>query len=284
MSAKIINGKEMANRLLKEIATRVRALPTPPGLGVVLVGNSPASQTYIGMKQRACQRVGIGFKKIHLPKTATTKEVCAAITALNQDRSIHSILVQLPLPKQLEPTAVIETIFPSKDVDGLHPRNAGQLLLGRPTVIPATPRGIMKLIESTKVEPTGKQAVVVGRSAIVGKPISLLLLQQNCTVTMCHSQTTQLEHYTRTADILVVATGKPNLVTGEIVKPGAVVIDVGINRINGILVGDVDFKSAGEVAGFITPVPGGVGPMTIACLLENVLKCYSSTTPTDSLL
>lgn len=273
MTAKIIDGKAIAAKIRQKLKERIEKESLTPCLVVALVGNNPASKIYVKMKQRACEEVGIRSDTITFPEDATQEDVVKLVEEFNKDQKVHGILVQLPLPKHINEQEVLERIAPEKDVDGLTEANMGKLLIGGGGLVPCTPRGVMKLIESTGVELEGKQAVVVGRSNLVGKPVSLLLQRKNCTVTMCHSRSKPLGDYTKQADILVVAVGKPKLVTADMVKEGAIVIDVGVNRLeDGTLCGDVDFEGVKEKAGFITPVPGGVGPMTIACLLENVVN------------
>jgi len=273
MPAKIIDGKKIAEKLRQDLKKKVAKLKEKPGLAVVLVGDNPASQIYVNMKEKKCKEIGFNFKKIILPENTSEEKLLATIDQLNQDTKIHGMLVQLPLPNHVDEHLIINAILPHKDADGFNPINMGNMLIGRNIVIPATPKGIIKLIESTGIKLEGKHAVVVGRSNIVGKPISVLLQQKNCTVTMCHSKTKPLAEYTKKADILVVAIGKARAITKDMVKKGAVVIDVGTNKLYDKLVGDVDFDEVKKVAGYITPVPGGVGPMTIACLLENTLEC-----------
>jgi len=276
VTAKIIDGKEIAAEVRREIKERVKKLKEmgiTPGLSVILVGDNPASQVYVRNKEKACEEVGIKSETYRLPGNTSQEELLELIDKLNNNNDVHGILVQLPVPEQIDPEAVIKAISPDKDVDGFHPINMGRLILGQEGFKPCTPYGCMVMLEKIGIEIEGKKAVVVGRSSIVGKPISMMLLQENATVTLCHSRTKDLGRETREADILVVATGKPGLVKGDMVKPGAVVIDVGINRLDdGRLVGDVDFESASAVAGWITPVPGGVGPMTITMLLHNTLE------------
>ncbi len=276
MSARIINGTELARTLREQVAQQAAALTqqgTRPGLAVILVGDDPASQVYVRNKVKACEAAGFHSVLEQLPADLSQEQLLARIHALNNDASIHGILVQLPLPPHISSHAVIEAISPAKDVDGFHVSNAGMLMTGRPGIIPCTPYGIMKMLEAEDVNLWGAEAVVVGASNIVGKPMAMLLLQAGATVTLCNSKTRDLGAHTRRADVLVVATGKPGIVNGSMIKPGAVVIDVGINRDSrGKLRGDVDFDSALPVAGAITPVPGGVGPMTIAMLLVNTLE------------
>ena len=276
MSAQLLDGKVMSEALRGEIAVRVAALKEKgihPGLAVILVGEDPASQIYVRNKGIGCEQVGIHSVTIRMPETTTQEELENQIRALNADESIHGILVQLPLPKHLDEAAALAVIVPEKDVDGFHIQNAGKLLNGLNGVVACTPKGALEMIRRTGVNLSGKEAVVVGRSNIVGKPMAMLLLQQNCTVTMCHSRTADLAAHTRNADVLVAAVGKAKFITADMVKPGAIVIDVGINRLeNGKVVGDVDFDAVKEVASWITPVPGGVGRMTITMLLENTVE------------
>ena len=279
MSAKIIDGKQVAQTIRNQVAAQVQQRlaqgKRAPGLAVILVGLDPASQVYVGSKRRACEEVGFVSRSYDLSATATQAELLSLIDQLNEDPEVDGILVQLPLPAHCDTTQVLERIRPDKDVDGFHPVNAGRLSIGLPGFVPCTPRGSQILIDRILPNLAGKHAVVIGRSNIVGKPMAQLLLQKNATVTIAHSKTADLPGLCRTADVLVAAVGRPLMVKGDWVKPGAVVIDVGINRIEvdgkGKLVGDVDFASAAEVAGFITPVPKGVGPMTIACLMLNTL-------------
>ena len=275
MAAQLLSGKEMAEEVLTGVAERVKALTEHgivPGLAVILVGDDPASQIYVRNKGLACEKVGMHSLTIRMPEHTDQQTLETKIRELNADASIHGILVQLPLPKQLDETAALAAIIPEKDVDGFHILNAGRLFTGQRGVVACTPKGAMAMIRRTGLELAGKEAVVVGRSNIVGKPMAMLLLDANCTVTVCHSRTCNLAEHTRRADILVAAVGKPRMITADMVKPGAVVIDVGINRVDGKVVGDVDFDAVKEVAGWITPVPGGVGRMTIAMLLENTLE------------
>ena len=276
MSAQLLDGKLMSDELRVRIAERVSALRekgVQPGLAVILVGEDPASQIYVRNKEKGCEQVGMHSVAIRLPAETTQEELEGHIRALNADASIHGILVQLPLPRHLDEAAALAVIVPEKDVDGFHVQNAGKLMSGLPGVVACTPKGAMEMIRRTGVNLSGKEAVVVGRSNIVGKPMAMLLLQANCTVTMCHSRTADLAAHTRNADVLVAAVGKAKFITADMVKPGAIVIDVGINRLaDGKVVGDVDFENVKEVAGFITPVPGGVGRMTITMLLENTVE------------
>lgn len=273
--AVIIDGRAIARQREEDAAVRANSLKSKgitPGLAVVLVGDDPASRVYVNMKKRACARVGLFSEEVALPSSSTTETIISTVQSLNGRPDIHGILVQLPLPRGIDTNKVIASVSPLKDVDGFHPVNLGGLLMGSPSFIPCTPAGVMHLIRSTGVEIQGKECVVVGRSLIVGKPMSLLLLAEHGTVTICHSRTHDLAEVCRRADILVAAVGQPGLITGDMVKPGAVVIDVGTNRVGETLVGDVEFDSASRIAGFITPVPGGVGPMTISELLQNTVR------------
>lgn len=271
----IIDGKAIAQELKERLKTDVRALleaGVTPGLAVVLVGDDPASAVYVRNKQRGCEEIGIHSVVRHLPAATTQAQLTALIHSLNADPALHGILVQLPLPAHLNELAVLREVNPDKDVDGLHVVTAGRLLVGEKGFIPCTPKGIIRLIKSTGIDICGKSAVVVGRSNMVGKPVSLLLMANNATVTMCHSRTKNLAEVCAGADILVAAIGRPGMITGEYVKPGAVVIDVGTTKVDGKLMGDVLFGQAAEKAAFLTPVPGGVGPMTITMLLENTIE------------
>ena len=277
---KIIDGKAIAAEIREEIAADVVTLKeqgVTPGLAVVLVGEDPASRVYVTMKEKACEKAGIFSDEHKLPAETTEAQLLALIEELNNDPRIDGILVQLPLPDHIDESKVLESISPAKDADGFHPYNVGRLVTGNPLYQPCTPYGVMKMLEHTGVDLKGKEVVVVGRSNIVGKPVSLLLLQESCTVTIAHSRTKDLSALCATADILVAAVGRPEMVKADWVKPGATVIDVGINRIDtedgkGRLVGDVDYADVEPVADAITPVPGGVGPMTIACLLKNTVE------------
>lgn len=273
MTNNIIDGKYIAGQVTEKVQQRVEALKAKgviPGLAVVLVGSDPASQTYVNNKTKTCERLGMYSVLIQLDEQVSEEELLKQVEALNNDPKIHGILVQLPLPKQINEDRVIAKISPLKDVDGFHPESVGKMMIGQDTFLSCTPFGIMKLLEYSDVDIAGKHAVVIGRSNIVGKPMGQLLLQKDATVTYCHSKTKDLHNFTKLADILVVATGKAKMIDGSYIKEGAVVIDVGINRDeNNKLCGDVDFVSAKEVASKITPVPGGVGPMTIAMLMEN---------------
>lgn len=271
----LINGNLISKTILGQIDEEVAQLKErgiTPGLAVIIVGQDPASQVYVGKKEKACQAHGIYSERYDLPETISEADLLNQIDQLNEKSDIHGILVQLPLPKHISEKKVLERIRPEKDVDGFHPVNAGKLVVGEDAFIPCTPHGIIQMLDAQGIDIAGKHAVVVGRSNIVGKPVATLLLQRNATVTICHSKTKDLKAVTQLADILVAAVGKPNFITADMVKPGAVVIDVGINRLEGKLVGDVDFEAVKEVAGAITPVPGGVGPMTITMLLYNTVK------------
>ena len=275
MAAQILDGKKMSESLRKEISERVTRLKEQgitPGLAVILVGNDPASEIYVRNKGNGCAETGMYSRTLQMPAETTQEELEQAIDILNADPAIHGILVQLPLPEHLDEQAALKKILPEKDVDGFHLINAGHMLTGTEGVVACTPRGALYMIKSTGLDLNGMEAVVIGRSNIVGKPMAMLLLRENCTVTMCHSRTKNLAEHTRRADILVAAVGKAGFVTADMVKPGAVVIDVGINRVDGKVKGDVDFDTVREVAGWITPVPGGVGKMTITMLLANTVE------------
>ena len=276
MSAQIISGTELAASIRETIATRAAELTAQghqPGLAVVLVGEDPASQVYVRNKVSACEKAGFKSVMHRMPENTSQDALVGLVEQLNADPTIHGILVQLPLPRQLDSHLVIESINAEKDVDGFHVSNAGLLMTGKPLFRPCTPYGVMKMLELTGIDLRGAEAVVIGASNIVGKPQAMLLLQQGATVTLCNSKTKDLKSHCLRADVLVVAVGRPNMITGDMIKPGAVVIDVGINRLpDGKVCGDVDFDSASEVAGWITPVPGGVGPMTITMLLQNTIE------------
>jgi methylenetetrahydrofolate dehydrogenase (NADP+)/methenyltetrahydrofolate cyclohydrolase len=268
----IINGKEISTAIRQEIRAEVEALPKRPGLAVVLVGNDPASQVYVRNKERACEEVGFYSEKYTLPEDTTREQLLSLVDQLNESPVIHGILVQLPLPKHLDAEEVILRIDPRKDVDAFHPVNVGKIMIGNFDFLPCTPAGVMELLARSGIDPAGKECVVIGRSNIVGKPQAMLLLHKNATVTICHSRTKDLAAVCRRADILVSAVGRANFVTADMVKEGAVVIDVGMNRDeNGKLVGDVAFAEVSEKTSYITPVPGGVGPMTITMLLKNTV-------------
>jgi len=267
MSAIMIDGKALAAKVREEVAAEVAELGHV-GLATVLVGDDPASDVYIGLKQKAAQAVGIDARDIRLPVDTPEADLLALLAELNADDEVDGLLVQLPLPRHIDESRAVEAIDPAKDIDGIHPMNAGRLYLGRPALVPGTPLGIMRMLEEYEIELEGARAVVVGRSIIVGKPIAHLLLQANATVTICHSRTADLERHTLDADILVAAVGRLHIITAEMVKAGAAVIDVGMNRTAEGLFGDVD-PSAADRAAYLTPVPGGVGPMTIAMVLKN---------------
>jgi methylenetetrahydrofolate dehydrogenase (NADP+)/methenyltetrahydrofolate cyclohydrolase len=271
MTARIIDGKAVAREIEQEILEGIGRLGFKPGLVAVRVGNDPASEIYVRNKAKKARELGLEGNELVFPETMSEAELLAEVDLLNRDDQVDGILVQLPLPKQIDAKKVIDAIDPAKDVDGFHPINVGMLHLGRPALVPCTPAGVIRLIESTGEPIEGKHAVIIGRSDIVGKPMSALLLQRNATVTICHSRTRDLAGIARQADILVAAIGRPRFVTAEMIRPGAIVVDVGINRVEGKLAGDVDFAAAKEVAGWITPVPGGVGPMTIAMLMKNTV-------------
>jgi methylenetetrahydrofolate dehydrogenase (NADP+)/methenyltetrahydrofolate cyclohydrolase len=285
MTAKIIDGNALSTQLRSEFANRAAALKekgVTPCLAVILVGEDPASAVYVRNKVAGCEKAGMrSIKDVYEPDVAQSV-VLARIAELNADPAVHGILVQLPLPKHFDSGAVLESIAPEKDVDGFHAENVGALMQGNPRFIPCTPYGVMKMLESAHVPLKGAEVVVVGRSNIVGKPMAMLLLAQSCTVTICHSQSKDLAFHTRRADILIAAVGRERMITGDMIKPGATVIDVGMNRFSsgpnaGKLCGDVDFDTAKEVAGIISPVPGGVGPMTITMLLANTLEAAERT-------
>ncbi len=278
MSAQVISGNSLAAKIKGDIAAQISLNlaqgKRAPGLAVILVGADPASQVYVGSKRKSCAELGIDSKSYDLPENTSEKELLDLIEKLNQDETVDGILVQLPLPKQIDSTKVIEAIRPDKDVDGFHPYNVGRLCQRIPTLRACTPYGVMKLLETTGVNLYGKHAVIVGASNIVGRPMALELLLGGCTVTVTHRFTQDLESHIRQADILVVAVGKPKFIPGNWVKEGAIVIDVGINRLDGKLIGDVDYDVASQKASFITPVPGGVGPMTVAMLMQNTFQAY----------
>ena len=272
MAAKIIDGKAISAAVKEQVRAEIERDGIKAGLAVVIVGDDPASRVYVNNKKKACELCGIHSYEYALPEETTQEQLLELVDTLNEDKNVNGILVQLPLPKHLDEGAVIERISPLKDVDAFHESNVGKIMIGNYAFLPCTPAGCMELIHSTGVEVAGKECVVIGRSNIVGKPMAMLLLHENGTVTVCHSKTRDLAEVCRRADILVAAVGRPNFVTADMVKDGAVVIDVGINRLeNGKLCGDVKFDEVSEKAGFITPVPGGVGPMTIAMLMRNTL-------------
>ncbi|MFH1448280.1 MAG: bifunctional methylenetetrahydrofolate dehydrogenase/methenyltetrahydrofolate cyclohydrolase FolD [Candidatus Micrarchaeota archaeon] len=271
MSATLIDGKGVSGKVLEEVASEIKSSGLKPKLAIVMVGVDDASGVYVRLKEKACQRVGVVSTNHLLPESTSEEELLALVKRLN-DGPDHGILVQLPLPTHIDADCVLNAIDPTKDVDGLHPLNLGKMLSGRDCLFPCTPRGIIRLLDEYGIGIEGKEAVVVGRSNIVGKPIAVLLTKRNATVTMCHSKTMGLGNHTKSAEILVVAIGKARMITVDMVCEGAVVIDVGINRIDGKLVGDVDFEKVKEKASYITPVPRGVGPMTVAMLMKNTLE------------
>ncbi len=268
---KVMDGKEVSNRILGDISEEIKRSGLRPRLALVRVGEDEASKVYLGLKERACEKVGIYTDNHMLPEETTQKELLKLIGELNCGED-HGILVQLPLPEHIDQDIIIHSIDPSKDVDGIHPENLGKLLSGKEGIVPCTPKGIIKLLEYYGIEISGKHVVVVGRSNIVGKPVAMLLMHRNATVTLCHSKTTDLKEHTSRADILVIAIGKPKTITADMVKENAVVIDVGISRVDGKLIGDVDFQNVRDKTSYITPVPGGVGPMTVAMLMKNTLS------------
>ena len=275
MTAKILDGKAIAAQQRQLVKTQVAALKRAPGLAVIRVGDNPASEVYVRHKRNACAEVGINSQAFELPANTSEDELLALLDKLNNDNEIDGILLQLPLPDHIDSDLMLEHILPEKDVDGFHPYNVGRLALRMPLLRSCTPKGIMTLLAHTDVDLTGLDAVIIGQSNIVGRPMALELLAARCTITVCHSRTRNLQEKIANADIVVAAVGKPNFVKGEWIKPGAIVIDVGINRLeNGKLVGDVEFETASQRASWITPVPGGVGPMTVATLLENTLQVY----------
>ncbi len=286
-TAKLLDGKALAAKIHQELITEISQLQPkigrPPGLAVLMVGDNPASAAYVRNKEKACAKVGIASFNRHFPKETTQAELETVIQELNQDERVDGILVQLPLPKHLDSVALLHQIMPEKDADGLHPVNLGKLVRGEPGLRSCTPAGVMRLLDEYSIPVAGKKAIVVGRSILVGKPLALMLLEANATVTIAHSHTKDLKAITKEADILIAAVGRPQLIHAEMVNRDAVVVDVGINRVtdaNGKsrLVGDVDFHSVQGVASYITPVPGGVGPMTVAMLLQNTVSSYSRTT------
>jgi methylenetetrahydrofolate dehydrogenase (NADP+)/methenyltetrahydrofolate cyclohydrolase len=275
MNAQVINGTQLAKKIKENLASEVASLKEQginPGLAVIIVGDNPASRIYVDLKKKDCDLLGVYSKEFSLPQETSEKELLDLIDTLNNDDKINGILVQMPLPSQIDESKVIKAIDPAKDVDAFHPENVGKIMTGEYDFLPCTPAGVMDLIAETGIDLTGKHCVVVGRSNIVGKPQSMLLLHKNATVTICHSKTVNLKEVCQSADVLVAAVGRPNLIKGDFVKEGAVVIDVGINRLpDGSLCGDVEFDSAKEKASYITPVPGGVGPMTRATLMRNTV-------------
>jgi methylenetetrahydrofolate dehydrogenase (NADP+)/methenyltetrahydrofolate cyclohydrolase len=287
MPATLLDGKSLAQQIQRELAEEVaefvRTSGTTPCLAAVLVGEDPASEVYVRNKRQACQRTGIASQLHRLPASSTQDELLALIRRLNVDQSVHGILVQLPLPRAIDPAAVLQAVSPAKDVDAFHPENVGRLVQGRPRFLPCTPHGVLRLLERNGIPIAGQHAVVVGRSDIVGKPLVNMLMQRgrDATVTICHSRTRNLGELTRAADILVVAIGQPRLITADMVRPGAVVVDVGMNRTEQGLCGDVDFQAVRAVAGWLTPVPGGVGPHTMTILHYNTLQAARDASQSD---
>jgi len=282
MAAQILDGKKLATEILVDLKSRADALDATPGLAVILVGMDPASTSYVGQKKRAAEAVGIHFEEHAFPETVTTDELLLGIARLNQRDDIHGFIVQLPLPAHIDKTAVLAAVNMSKDVDGFHPGNHGRNILNIPTALaPATPAGIMRLLDHYEIDLTGKEVVVVGHSNIVGKPMAMMLINRDATVTVCHQFTHDLAAHTRLADIVISATGVAELIKKDMIKEGAIVIDVGCSKVKSKLVGDVDFEAVEEVASYITPVPGGVGPMTVAMLMENVILCAERATESD---
>lgn len=286
--AQILDGKALAERIQTELRSRIQSLQPQvgrsPGLAVLMVGDNPASAAYVRNKERACAKVGIASFGQHFPVETSQLELEKVIQALNQDEMVDGILVQLPLPEHLDAAALLHQIDPDKDADGLHPVNLGRLVRGEPGLRSCTPSGVMRLLQEYQIQLQGKQAVVVGRSILVGKPLTLMLLEADATVTIAHSRSHDLPSITKNADILIPAVGRAGLITADMVKPGAIVVDVGINRVtdasgNSRLVGDVEFESVQRLAEFITPVPGGIGPMTVAMLLQNTVKSYVQSQP-----
>lgn len=278
MTARIMDGKAAAERIRAGAKAEIAKLREKPGLAAVLVGDNPASKVYVDIKRKTCDEVGVYSELYKLPESTTEKELLSLIEKLNKSEKIHGILVQLPLPRHISEAKVIGAIAQEKDVDGFTPENVGKLMAGREGALPCTPKGIIRLIEEYGIDISGKNAVVIGRSNIVGKPTALMLMNRDATVTVCHKKTENLTQFTENADIIIAAAGKPKLVTAEMVKNGVVVIDVGINKVDGKIVGDVDFENVRNKAGYITPVPGGVGPMTVAMLIENTLERYKEIT------
>ena len=272
MTATLLDGKGLAQKIQQELKENIEKLATKPGLAVLLVGNDPASHIYVGKKEEACKEVGIAFTKHLLEEETTEEEIKKLIIKLNADTTIHGILVQLPLPKHLDTKNILAMIEPTKDVDGITPNMLERVTAKEETFAPCTPKGIIKLLEEYAIPLKGKHAVIINRSNIVGKPLSIMLLNRNATVTICHSQTQNIKEKTKEADILISAIGKSHFITADMVKEGAVVIDVGISRVDGKVKGDVDFESVSKKASFLTPVPGGIGPLTVVCLFRNLVR------------
>jgi methylenetetrahydrofolate dehydrogenase (NADP+)/methenyltetrahydrofolate cyclohydrolase len=289
VTAKLLDGKSLARELQHEIAERVMEFvqnnAVTPTLAAVLVGTDPASEVYVRNKRRACEKVGMESRLVRLPPEISQDELMGVVAKLNRDDGVHGILVQLPLPSQIQATRILDAVHPLKDVDAFHPENVGRISQGRPRYLPCTPQGVLQLLFRNGLAVAEKRVVIIGRSDIVGKPLALLLMQResalgegmaNATVTVCHSRTPNLPTLTREADVLIAAVGKPRFITAEMVRAGAIVVDVGINRVNEQIVGDVDFEAVKEVAGYLSPVPGGVGPLTIAMLLQNTLAAAAA--------
>lgn len=276
MAAKIIDGRKMADAILAAVAAEVAKLKQKPCLALVIVGENPASLVYTKKKADDCRKVGIESRSVRLPATASEQQIISEVKKLNSDNGVDGIIVQLPLPDSIDEEKILAEVSPEKDVDGFHPQNFGKMALGIGTLLPCTPKGVVHMLKESGVSLAGKHAVVIGRSRIVGKPLALLLLNENCTVTVCHSRTKDIASITRTADIICVAVGKPKTLTADMVKEGAVVIDIGTTREGEKLTGDVDFEGVSKKASLITPVPGGVGPMTRAMLISNTLECFRS--------
>ncbi|MCP3682692.1 MAG: bifunctional methylenetetrahydrofolate dehydrogenase/methenyltetrahydrofolate cyclohydrolase FolD [bacterium] len=272
----IIDGKKVAGEVLKRIKADVSQLEIKPGLAVVVVGDDPASKVYVKMKETRCKETGIHSERYDLDKDITQSSLIKLIEKLNNDKDIHGILLQIPLPKHIDSDMVLERISPEKDVDGFHPLNMGRVLAERDSVLTCTPKAVMELLDAYKINVKGKDVAIIGKSKLVGKPLGVMLANRDATITLCHIKTKDLKKYTSDADIVIVAAGKAKLLTADMVKDGVVVIDVGINRINGKIVGDVDFENVKKKSSFITPVPGGVGPMTVAMLLENTMELYKN--------
>ncbi len=273
----ILDGKELAKNIKTQLKIETSVFPKKAKLLVILVGKDPASQIYVASKEKACKEAGILTTTVVFDENVAQKEIIKKIDEANKDPNIHAILLQLPLPRHLEEQVIINRIAPHKDVDGLTYINQGRLMAGQKGIVPATPKGVIRLIDTYHLDLTGKSAVVIGRSNLVGKPLALLLMQRNATVTMCHSKTVNLQEILKQADIICSAVGRPGFITAEDIKPGAIIIDIGISRVFGKVVGDVEFNEVAPLTSYITPVPGGVGPMTIASLLENVIECYKYT-------
>ncbi|OGQ17479.1 MAG: bifunctional 5,10-methylene-tetrahydrofolate dehydrogenase/5,10-methylene-tetrahydrofolate cyclohydrolase [Deltaproteobacteria bacterium RIFCSPHIGHO2_02_FULL_40_11] len=272
---KILDGSSLSKKIRETLRKKLSKISGPkPGLAVILVGSDPASEIYVSKKEKLAKEVGFHSEVHRLPKDTSQNDLLKCIETLNGAQNIHGILVQMPLPKHIDTQAILHAVLPNKDVDGFHPTNLGRLMMGHPRFVPCTPAGILRLLKEYQVEISGKKAVILGRSLIVGKPLAHLLLNENATVTLCHSKTKNLKAECQSADILISAMGKPAHIDASFIKEGAVVIDVGINRMNQKIIGDIDFNSVSKKASFITPVPGGIGPMTIAMLLENTLKAF----------